>query len=416
MPVRELVGNLTKDELQAAVPTGIFHRTFRNVPWTKIIELVRAQSDEVLALINNAIEVKEERKQKKQVKKKKQRYEAHQQEQENNAGEGSIAVENCQVAEPSFRDHSKFMELPTDEVRKQCFRAFREATSNRALAMNVCVVCAREMMAFEGEFQVRCKMIDVDLILNKCIGEKLFILSVPNIKQRLRPAIVHPSYDLWEGMLLAKHGIEGDGASAVAWVCNECSRALTNNSMPKHALANNLWIGDVPHELAILTLPEQLLVSRYFPRCYVFKLYPKDHHASNPNHLQRGMTGNVSLYNMNTDAVVMMLEGQLLPHPAVSLASVIAVTYVGTKKLPKTWLKSTFRVRRRIVYEALMWLKCHNEIYKDIAISDEHLSGLPEDDVPMEILSIVRHETDVGLVQKESAGYVPCDDSEMNSE
>jgi hypothetical protein len=128
------------------------------------------------------------------------------------------------------------------------------------------------------------------------------------------------------------------------------------------------------------------------------------------------MTGNVSLYNMNTDAVVMMLEGQLLPHPAVLLASVIAVTYVGTKKLPKTWLKSTFQVRRHIVYEALMWLKCHNEIYKDIAISDEHLSGLPEDDVPMEILSIVRHETDVGLVQKESAGYVPCDDSEMNSE
>ncbi|KAG2339460.1 hypothetical protein BDR05DRAFT_1003412 [Suillus weaverae] len=324
MPVRELVGNLTKDELQAAVPTGVFHQTFRNVPWTKIIELVRAQSDEVLALINHAIKVKEERKQKKQVKKKKQRYEAHQQEWENNAGKGSIAVENCQVAEPSFCDHSKFMELPIDEVRKQCFRAFREATSNRALAMNVCVVCVREMMAFEGK--------------------KLFIPSVPNIKQRLRPAVVHPSYDLWEGMLLAKHGIKGVGASAVAWVCNECSWALTNNLMPKLALANNLWIGDVPHELAILTLPEQLLVSCYFPRCYVFKLYPKDYHASNPNHLQRGMTGNVSLYNMNTDAVVMMLEGQLLPHPAVSLASVIAVTYVGTKKLPKTWLKSTFRV------------------------------------------------------------------------
>ncbi|KAG2045158.1 hypothetical protein BDR03DRAFT_1004331 [Suillus americanus] len=255
MPVRELVGNLTKDELQAAVPTGIFHRIFRNVLWTKIIELVRAQSDEVLALINHAIKVKEERKQKKQVKKKKQRYEAHQQERENNAGEGSIAVENCQVVEPSFRDHSKFMELPTDE-----------ATSNRALAMNVCVVCVREMMAFEGK--------------------KLFILSVPNIKQRLRPAVVHPSYDLWEGMLLAKHGIKGVGASAVAWVCNECSQALTNNLMLKLALANNLWIGDVPHELAILTLPEQLLVSHYFPRCYIFKLYPKDHHASNPNHLQ----------------------------------------------------------------------------------------------------------------------------------
>jgi hypothetical protein len=257
--------------------------------------------------------------------------------------------------------------------------------------------------------------IDVNLIMGeRNLGKKVFILSIPNIKQRLSPTVIHPSYDLWDGMLLVKHGIEGEGASASAWVCSECLRALINDSMPKLALANNLWIGNVPHELAMLTLPEQLLVSRYFPRCYVFKLYPKDHHTSNPDHLQRGMTGNVSLYNMNTDAIITMLEGQLLPHRAVSLASVIAVTYIGTKKLPKTWLKSTFRVRRRIVYEALMWLKHHNEIYKDITISNEHLLSLPDDDVPMEILSIIRHESDVGVVQKESAGYVPHD--QVNSE
>ncbi|KAG2362619.1 hypothetical protein BDR07DRAFT_1284294 [Suillus spraguei] len=143
-------------------------------------------------------------------------------------------------------------------------------------------------------------------------------------------------------MLLVKHGIEGEGPAALAWVCDECSQALTENSMPKFALANDLWIGNVPHELVILSLPEQLLVSCHFPHCYVFKLYPKDHHGSNPNHSQRGMMGNVSLYSMNTDAVVMMLQGQLLPHPAASLASVITVTYIGTKKLPKSWLKSTF--------------------------------------------------------------------------
>ncbi|KAG2122381.1 hypothetical protein BD769DRAFT_1475024 [Suillus cothurnatus] len=72
-----------------------------------------------------------------------------------------------------------------------------------------------------------------------------------------------------------------------------------------------------------------------------------------------------------------MLEGQLLPQPVVSLASVIAVTYVGTKKLPKSWLKSTFRVRRRIVYEALVWLMHNNKLYKDVAISEERLGCLP---------------------------------------
>ncbi|KAG0695958.1 hypothetical protein DFH29DRAFT_813633, partial [Suillus ampliporus] len=172
-------------------------------------------------------------------------------------------------------------------------------------------------------------------------------------------------------------------------VCNKCSWALTNNSMPKLALANNLWIRIVPHKLVILTLPEQLLISCYFPWCYVFKLYPKGHRAPNPDYLPQGMTGNDSLYNMNTDMVVKMLDGQLLPHLAMSLASVITVTYVGTKKLPKTRLKSTFQVQHCIMYEVLMWLKSHNEIYKDIAISDEHLASLPEDDVLIEILSII---------------------------
>ncbi|KAF8119738.1 hypothetical protein EV363DRAFT_1147865, partial [Boletus edulis] len=168
-------------------------------------------------------------------------------------------------------------------------------------------------------------------------------------------------------------------------VCDACVRALSSDQLPKLCLANNLWIGQVPHELAILTLPEQLLVSRHYPRCYVVKLYPRNGHVSNPEHLQRGMMGNVTLYNMNTDKVVEMLEGQLLPQPAIQLSSVLAVTYIGSKKLPKTWLKSTFRVRRRVVYEALTWLKTNNEMYRDIVISPERLQSLPEDDIPLEV-------------------------------
>ncbi|KAG0691950.1 hypothetical protein DFH29DRAFT_883383 [Suillus ampliporus] len=146
-------------------------------------------------------QLKKERKQKKQVKKKKQSYMVYQQSQENNAGKvPGIGADSCGVTEPNFCDHSKFMELLTDEVQKECFRTFQEATSNRALAMSICVVCAREMMAYEGE--------------------KLFILSIPNIKQRLRLAIVHPSYDLWEEMLLVKHDIEGEGPSVLGWNCS----------------------------------------------------------------------------------------------------------------------------------------------------------------------------------------------------
>ncbi|KAF8120375.1 hypothetical protein EV363DRAFT_1084715, partial [Boletus edulis] len=178
-------------------------------------------------------------------------------------------------------------------------------------------------------------------------------------------------------MLLLSERVTGEGGEGKGWVCNECLRALKLNTTPKFALANNMWIGKVPHQLAVLTLPEQLLISRHYPRCYVVKLYPRDGHISNPEHLQRGMVGNVTLYNMNTEAIVEMLEGQLMPQPAVQLASVLAITYIGSKKLPKAWLKSTFRVRRSIVYEALIWLKANNEMYQDITICRERLDSLP---------------------------------------
>jgi hypothetical protein len=55
------------------------------------------------------------------------------------------------------------------------------------------------------------------------------------------------------------------------------------------------------------------------------------------------MCGNISLYELNTDAVVQMLEGQLMPHKGATLTSVIAVTFVGSKVF-KNWLKSTFCV------------------------------------------------------------------------
>lgn len=109
---------------------------------------------------------------------------------------------------------------------------------------------------------------------------------------------------------------------------------------------------------------------------------------------------------MNTDAIVAMLKGQLMPQPAVQLALVIAITYVGKKKLPKLWLKSTFRVRCRIVYEALVWLKANNKLYSDIIISPERLASLPEDNIPWEILAAIRHKEHKEVVEQEQAGYV----------
>ena len=153
------------------------------------------------------------------------------------------------------------------------------------------------------------------------------------------------------------------------WMCFDCVRELEQHMLPKFALANNLWIGNVPPELMGLTIPEHLLIARHYPCCYIFKFFPRDIDTHVLiDQLYSGMAGNESLFKLNTQEVVEMLNGQRMPSPVQLLTSVIAITFVGSRKLPKDWLKKTFQVRQGVVHNAFLWLQNHNLIYADIHI------------------------------------------------
>jgi hypothetical protein len=98
-----------------------------------------------------------------------------------------------------------------------------------------------------------------------------------------------------------------------------------------------------------------------------------------------------------------------MPSSAQTLVSVIAITFVGTMKLPTDWLRKTFRVRRHNIYDALIWLKRHNPIYADVVIDESRLQELPENDVPDELLAIVRHEENDEVAEKERESYLTAD-------
>ena len=277
------------------------------------------------------------------------------------------------------------MVLPSIERERECYRAFYEATSNKALSFQICAVCGREKMAKDGD--------------------RSFLLSDPSIADVLRSSCTNGGEEIVIRSLL-----EVEEGTVSCWMCLDCTRSLERRLMPKMALANNLWIGEVPLELQGLTIPEQLLIARHYPRCYIFKLFPRDvdTHVSF-DRLYSGMAGNASLYDLNTQEVVEMLKGQRMPSPVRTLASVIAITFIGSKKLPADWLKKTFRVRRRVVYDALVWLHDHNPIYGDIYIDHVRLEELPEDDVPHELLSVVRQEENDELADMERETYVNAD-------
>jgi len=224
------------------------------------------------------------------------------------------------------------------------------------------------------------------------------------------PDKIHAAHQLWQGILVVSSHIGTDGTG---WVCHQCTHALRLGRLPKLALNNDLWIGETPHVLRVLTFVELLLIARHYPRCYVFKLYPREGgRGFNPQHLQRAMAGNVTLYEVNTTAVADMLEGKLLPQTVTTLCAVLAITFIGTKTLPKDWLNRTFRMHREAVHEALCWLQANNPLYEDVQISHEQLHLLPENSIPAELEAVIRYEKDEEVARQEREGYTENEETD----
>ncbi|KAF7301990.1 ATP-dependent DNA helicase [Mycena indigotica] len=181
-----------------------------------------------------------------------------------------------------------------------------------------------------------------------------------------------------------------------------------------------MWIGDVPFQLSILTLPEQLLVSLYFPSAYIIKIYPKNVKSSPQTSVEgtgatvsnEKLRGNVSTFKLPTSEIAEMVAGNLVPQPSMLLAATIGVTFVGAGSTALGCMPGLFRVRRQRVFEALMWLKENNPLYSEVIISQERLKQLPENGVPEEIMQSVRYSGDVDAVGREHAGYVPMEEEE----
>jgi len=298
--------------------------------------------------------------------------------------------------ESHIEETLQFPQLPWPAEMKRCYARFYAATSNEAVKICVCGVCARECSVIAD----RVMAMPLTLMPNSC---------------QLIPSVKHAAHHLYHGRLLEPAGIMGEETDPIVSICHECLEDLKKpgNSPPKMSLANSLWIGDIPWQLQVLTFPEQLLVALLYPRVYVFKLFPKQQGAARHETLQRAMRGNVSTYELNMDAIASMLEGKLMPGPPSILASLILVTFVAVHDLPWKWIHSTFRVRCRVVAEALCWLKENNsKYYGDIDISPTHIDSLHEDDVPEELISIIRKSDNIASIDEENDAYVPEEDIE----
>jgi len=152
-------------------------------------------------------------------------------------------------------------------------------------------------------------------------------------------------------------------------ICVICHKDLSKGKLPKLALANGKWLGDIPKELSDLSFVEKLLIARVrHNRCIV--------RVSSGMHKMRA--------NAIAFANPTLKIYHILPPPIEELDDVLAFIYTGPCLPTKADFKRTpLLVRRNKVRIALDWLKLNHIDYYDLEISQKNLDAYPEDTPPV---------------------------------
>jgi hypothetical protein len=154
-------------------------------------------------------------------------------------------------------------------------------------------------------------------------------------------------------------------------VCETCRSSIRRDKVPRLALANGLWLGDVPNELAGLTLVEKMLVARVRHTCCYIKIATGG----------RKMKANVVAFETPMPRIY-----SHLPPPRADMDDVLAIFFTGPcKPTAEDYKRSLVLVRRNAVAEALEWLKLNHKDYSDIEISHKNLAEYPENEPPCSV-------------------------------
>ncbi|KAF7965594.1 hypothetical protein HWV62_42679, partial [Athelia sp. TMB] len=172
-------------------------------------------------------------------------------------------------------------------------------------------------------------------------------------------------------------------------VCHDCHGALKSRKVPMMALANGLWLGEVPEELQDLYYAEKLLIAKVrHNRCVV--------------RVKSGM------HKMHANAIAFanptVQVYDTLPPPRSEMDDVISFIFVGPCKPTKKDLERTpLIVRCAKVARALEWLKLNNEYYADLTISYQNLEQYTDYGCPVTVA--FRQTEDVNDPSSQAANH-----------
>jgi len=230
---------------------------------------------------------------------------------------------------------------PSVELFHNIVSNFCADTSPEMFEEAGCVVC--------GKLTPICEMEERSEI------ENISLLKVDGVTRKARCKSSDPVREL-RGPVLAP---------GCTRACSICLESLGEKKMPTLALANGLWIGEIPDELQDLTYAEQLLIARvHHNRCIVKVSSGMSKMRENAISFSNPMP---KIYNV-------------LPPPVEEMDEVLAFIYTGPCKPTKADFKRTpLLVKRLKVSKALHWLKLNHVDYYDCEISARNSASYPEE-------------------------------------
>ncbi|KAJ4498891.1 hypothetical protein C8R41DRAFT_730688, partial [Lentinula lateritia] len=158
------------------------------------------------------------------------------------------------------------------------------------------------------------------------------------------------------------------------YFCRDCYGSLRRSTMPRLALNNYLYRGELSDLLKDVTWVEEMACCIYRTTAHVTRIYG----SSNPSDSFQ-LHGNVCAHPLNICATA-----KQLPWTPTDLNDLITIIFVGKKKLtPEDLMKfKPFFVRRSVIRLLLFTFCKHNRLYKDLYILDNSCLNLyPENDL-----------------------------------
>jgi hypothetical protein len=221
---------------------------------------------------------------------------------------------------------------------------WNKRTSSAAVAERVCLVCEQRLPSKQGRVDLLADILErVPRFteLTRCRTNahpeqprEYFVDSESDLKTTDSKSAMP---DL-KNCALAQEAIESKSGSAF-W-CHTCRNALSIGRQPPCAIVNDLWVGDVPECLRVLTYPERVLISPY--RILIYTL----HMRRVMGYSQWGYKGTMYAYPQRTADIYPML-----PLPLDALRQSFSVQFVG-RKPERKYLGKIFSVNRARVAEA----------------------------------------------------------------